>query len=226
MSLEQAMEFIEDDELVEVTPASLRVRKALLVLGMHRSGTSAITRVLSLLGADLPQSLMPPAAGDNVRGYWESVEIAALHDELLAAAMAVIEDGVSRPGDDLAGIETFAARVAGPLPRREIDAGGIEQLGGHLPRCAETARNPLDRRLAEIPPVMNAKFQGFEFVASTFTPSFDKPMIRTLVLREGRAYLHAGGAVVADSDPRAEWRETLDKGRGLFAALSGREDEQ
>jgi aminodeoxychorismate synthase component I len=44
-------------------------------------------------------------------------------------------------------------------------------------------------------------------------------VIRTLLVREGRAYLHAGGAVVADSDPRGEWRETLDKARPLIAAL-------
>ena len=31
---------------------------ALLVLGMHRSGTSAVTRVVNLLGADLPKELM------------------------------------------------------------------------------------------------------------------------------------------------------------------------
>ena len=44
-------------------------------------------------------------------------------------------------------------------------------------------------------------------------------VIRTLLLREGRAYLHSGGAVVADSDPRDEWRETLDKSAPLRAAL-------
>ncbi|MFU8849360.1 MAG: translational GTPase TypA, partial [Opitutales bacterium] len=31
MTLEQALEFIEDDELVEVTPRSIRIRKKLLL---------------------------------------------------------------------------------------------------------------------------------------------------------------------------------------------------
>ena len=31
MSLEQALEFIDDDELVEVTPKSIRLRKKLLL---------------------------------------------------------------------------------------------------------------------------------------------------------------------------------------------------
>ncbi len=55
---------------------------ALVVAGMHRSGTSALTRVFSLLGAELPKSLMPPAA-DNPGGFWESANIAALNDEIL-----------------------------------------------------------------------------------------------------------------------------------------------
>ena len=38
-------------------------------------------------------------------------------------------------------------------------------------------------------------------------------VIRTLVLAGGRVYLQVGGAVVADSDPDAEYAETLDKAR-------------
>jgi anthranilate/para-aminobenzoate synthase component I len=38
-------------------------------------------------------------------------------------------------------------------------------------------------------------------------------------VKNGRAYLHAGGGIVADSDPRDEYRETLDKARPLAAAL-------
>jgi para-aminobenzoate synthetase component 1 len=44
-------------------------------------------------------------------------------------------------------------------------------------------------------------------------------VIRTILAREGRAYFHVGGAIVADSDPEAEWQETLDKASGLLAAL-------
>jgi len=43
--------------------------------------------------------------------------------------------------------------------------------------------------------------------------------IRTVVLKNGRAWFHVGGGIVADSDPQAEYQETLDKARGLFAAL-------
>lgn len=57
-------------------------RRALVVLGMHRSGTSALTRVLTLAGATAPKHLMPPAP-DNPTGFWESIDLAALNDEVL-----------------------------------------------------------------------------------------------------------------------------------------------
>lgn len=43
--------------------------------------------------------------------------------------------------------------------------------------------------------------------------------IRTLVLTGGRVYLQVGGGIVADSDPFAEYQETLQKGVGLRRAL-------
>ena len=44
-------------------------------------------------------------------------------------------------------------------------------------------------------------------------------VIRTYLVRDGRAYFSAGGGIVADSDPEAEYHETLDKARALIAAL-------
>ncbi len=60
-------------------------RRVLLVLGMHRSGTSALTRVIGLLGARLPETLLPPNEY-NESGYWESNILTDLHDELLESA--------------------------------------------------------------------------------------------------------------------------------------------
>ena len=57
---------------------------ALLVLGMHRSGTSALTRVLNLHGVALGDALMP-AAPDNPEGFWEHAGVVAIHERLLAA---------------------------------------------------------------------------------------------------------------------------------------------
>ena len=44
-------------------------------------------------------------------------------------------------------------------------------------------------------------------------------VIRTLFVQGERALLHAGGGVVADSDPDAEWLESLLKAQALLAAL-------
>ena len=44
-------------------------------------------------------------------------------------------------------------------------------------------------------------------------------MIRTAVVTRGRAYLHVGGAIVADSDPAEEYEESLVKARTVAGAL-------
>lgn len=59
-------------------------RQALVVAGMHRSGTSAMARLLSLSGATLPERVMDPGP-DNPLGYWEPWEMVALDDEILEA---------------------------------------------------------------------------------------------------------------------------------------------
>jgi para-aminobenzoate synthetase component 1 len=46
--------------------------------------------------------------------------------------------------------------------------------------------------------------------------------IRTMTLSKGMATLHAGGGIVADSDPEAEYRETLAKARAMLEALGGK----
>ncbi|HMA33087.1 MAG TPA: anthranilate synthase component I family protein, partial [Chloroflexia bacterium] len=43
--------------------------------------------------------------------------------------------------------------------------------------------------------------------------------IRTLVVAGGQAFVDAGGGIVADSDPAAEYQETLDKAAALLRAL-------
>ena len=73
-------------------------RTAILVLGMHRSGTSAVTRVLSLLGATLPERLMPKAEGNPV-GYFEPMEIVSIHERLLASADTEWSDWGAFPQD-------------------------------------------------------------------------------------------------------------------------------
>ncbi|MEE4353900.1 MAG: hypothetical protein V2J25_13650, partial [Desulfatiglans sp.] len=57
--------------------------RAIIVLGMHRSGTSAITRTLNLCGVDLGKNLMPPGPEDNVKGFWEHWDIYQANEKVL-----------------------------------------------------------------------------------------------------------------------------------------------
>lgn len=55
----------------------------ILVLGMHRSGTSAMTRALTSMGVSLGGNLMEPVEGVNPKGFWEDMDIYRLNDEML-----------------------------------------------------------------------------------------------------------------------------------------------
>jgi GT2 family glycosyltransferase len=69
---------------------------ALIVLGMHRSGTSALTGMLHHLGVALGEHLMP-ATTDNPRGYWENNDIVKAHERLLGALGSAWDDLHSLP---------------------------------------------------------------------------------------------------------------------------------
>ncbi|SFD64204.1 hypothetical protein SAMN05428997_1386 [Bosea sp. CRIB-10] len=60
-------------------------KTAVLITGMHRSGTSALARCVSLLGAKLPDMLVPANAG-NPEGHWEPKAVVDLNDRMLADA--------------------------------------------------------------------------------------------------------------------------------------------
>ncbi|MEM6794456.1 MAG: hypothetical protein AAF725_10780, partial [Acidobacteriota bacterium] len=58
--------------------------RGIIVLGMHRAGTSTITSVLANLGFELPGEPIP-AGWDNPKGYWEPREVVETHDAFLHA---------------------------------------------------------------------------------------------------------------------------------------------
>jgi lipopolysaccharide biosynthesis protein len=59
--------------------------KLIVVLGMHRSGTSAVTRGLRTMGVSLGERMMPPIEGNNAKGFWEDIDLNALNIEMLGA---------------------------------------------------------------------------------------------------------------------------------------------
>jgi hypothetical protein len=73
------------------TATSHAAHTALLVLGMHRSGTSALAGALARLGVELGPRLIE-AAPDNPLGYWEHAGVVEIHDRLLHALGSSWED--------------------------------------------------------------------------------------------------------------------------------------
>ena len=59
-------------------------RKCLLILGMHRSGTSAVSGVIQRLGFDFGSSTEDPS-WDNPKGYYENYKIQELNEEILSS---------------------------------------------------------------------------------------------------------------------------------------------
>jgi len=73
-------------------------RTALFVLGMHRSGTSALMRVINLLGVSLGDEaqLMRPS-DDNQKGFFEHEGIVQVHETLLSELGLNWSDGLPLP---------------------------------------------------------------------------------------------------------------------------------
>ena len=87
-----------DSDRSTVADAVPSRRTCIIVCGMHRTGTSAVARVVSLLGADLPKDLISPNA-NNIRGYWEPTAVVRVHNQLLEALGTSSADPLPLPRD-------------------------------------------------------------------------------------------------------------------------------
>ena len=107
------MESGEPDQVRE-TGFTKRIRtekqKAICILGMHRSGTSALAGCLHLLGIPLGGPLLPPGP-DNERGFWELKEVTEIHEALLSEFGASHLNLDSLPEDWLYNPRTSEARI-------------------------------------------------------------------------------------------------------------------
>lgn len=86
-------------------------RTAILVAGMHRSGTSALAGALNLLGVPLGNRLLEPGP-DNPKGYWEHRDIVTVHERLLDALGSRWDDVRPLPVDWLSGAPAQRAAAA------------------------------------------------------------------------------------------------------------------
>jgi hypothetical protein len=73
-------------------------KTCVIICGMHRTGTSAVARVVNLLGADICKDLIAPRT-DNIRGYWESKGVVQVHNRLLEDLGSSSADPLSLPDD-------------------------------------------------------------------------------------------------------------------------------
>ncbi|MEJ2548202.1 MAG: aminodeoxychorismate synthase component I [Gemmatimonadota bacterium] len=118
--------------------------------------------------------------------------------------------------------ETVHHLVSVVQGRARAGIGPVDLLRALFP-CGSVTGAPKIRAMeviAELEPVARGPCYG-----SVGWIGFDGQMdlsvaIRTIVLTRGEAFFHAGGAVVADSDPNGEYHETLDKARALAGSLS------
>jgi hypothetical protein len=138
------------------TPANASGRTAYLVLGMHRSGTSAVAQLLSLAGAQLPKNVMP---GDehNAQGYFEPWRIATFNDERLRAASSSWDDAFAYPCPEVSPAESDAWRERAIALFREEFAG---------------RRYPLmkDPRATVLLPFWRQVFEAFDLKARCVIP--------------------------------------------------------
>lgn len=98
-------------------------RRAVVVLGMHRSGTSALAGFLKLLGCTAPSTLMG-GDGSNARGHWESTVIRALNDDILESGGSEWQDWHQFPPRwyETSRPESFAPRAQAVLQDQFGDA--------------------------------------------------------------------------------------------------------
>ena len=58
-------------------------KKIIAIIGMHRSGTSVLSRCMRIFGAELGDKIIDPGP-DNPKGYWEDEDILNLNIEMLS----------------------------------------------------------------------------------------------------------------------------------------------
>ncbi len=61
----------------------LQSQNCIFVMGMHRSGTSALTGALQLMGCQLGGQLMGPWKGDNPKGFFENMKVFRMNEHFI-----------------------------------------------------------------------------------------------------------------------------------------------
>ena len=102
-------------------PQEMR-RSAVVIAGMHRSGTSAVARLLSVFGLELPRTALGPRPSNELGHWGESDVLRALNDELLAAAGSAWDD-----------VSIFPSSWVRSTQARELRGRVVEALADEYP---------------------------------------------------------------------------------------------
>lgn len=130
------------------------------ILGMHRSGTSMVARLLNLCGLTLgDEAAMVPATDDNRRGHWEHRELVRMNARVLAHFGGAAEDPPVLPAGwaeqpELQPLRAEAHQLVRDLfgprddwgwkdPRTALTLPFWRPITGEM-RCVVCIRNPLD----------------------------------------------------------------------------------
>jgi len=186
-----------------------------------------------------------PMKGTRARGVGRAEDLRLRRDlEESAKDRAELAMIVDLSRNDLARV-CDAGTVRVVVPRRTIAFARVHQAIAVVRGRLARGRDRVDALQAAFPPgsVTGApKVRAMEIIDEIegegrgpycgalgwFDDAGDMDLavgIRTILLTKRTASYRVGGGITLGSDPRLEWRETLDKGRGLYHALCDREDE-
>jgi hypothetical protein len=76
-------------------------KRLIVVLGMHRSGTSALSRSLPVFRIELGDQLLPAVAGDNDKGFWEDVDVYRVNVDILGVLHAAWDSSSHLPVSEM-----------------------------------------------------------------------------------------------------------------------------
>ena len=189
-------------------------RNALLVLGMHRSGTSAFAGTLSRLGLCLPAKLMAPGPG-NANGYFESWELARLHNTMLRTAATRWDDWspISDEWFRQPQAAVYANRIAEFLEREFAGAKNFLIKDPRICRVVPVWRDALSRfgaRPLVVVPLRHPAAVAQSLTARDgFTPGESHLLWLRHMLDAERATRDLPRVFVAFDELLEDWRETV-----------------
>jgi len=150
----------------------------ILVAGMHRTGSSALSGVLNRLGAAAPGELLPPSE-DNRKGYFENKRIRAFHDWLLAELGSRWDDPLPLNQECLHSPNVLAAT-------RKLRALFLDEFGD---RPLVLVKDP---RLCRLLPVWIAALEGIgRTIAAIFPCRYPLDVAASLQRRDSLSRAHA-----------------------------------